>query len=75
MILSWFNNRVVGGLNVLQEIEQVKTDASDRPLRPLMIAKAIVLVNPFEEVDEMIKRDLEVEKKKEELERQKEVCI
>lgn len=38
-----------------------------------MIAKAIVLVNPFEEVDEMIKRDLEVEKKKEELERQKEV--
>lgn len=74
MILSWFNSRVVGGLNVLQEIEQVKTDASDRPLRPLMIAKAIVLVNPFEEVDEMIKRDLEVEKKKEELERQKEVC-
>lgn len=58
----------------MQEIEQVKTDASDRPLRPLMIAKAIVLVNPFEEVDEMIKRDLEVEKKKEELERQKEVC-
>ena len=67
--------RVVGGLNVLQEMEQVKTDSSDRPLRPLMIAKTIVLVNPFEEVDEMIRRDMEIEKKKEELQRQKEVGV
>lgn len=60
---------------MLQEMELVKTDASDRPLRPLMIAKAIVLVNPFEELDEMIQRDLEVEKKKEELEVGFEACM
>lgn len=65
--------RVVGGLNVLQEMEQVKTDSSDRPVKPIIIAKALVLVNPYEEVDEMIRRDLEIEKKKEELERKKEV--
>ena len=68
-------NRVVGGLNVLQEMELVKTDSSDRPLKPIIIAKAIVLVDPYEEVNEMIKRDLEIEKKKEELEKQKQVCI
>ena len=68
-------NRVVGGLNVLQEMEQVKTDSSDRPLKPIIIAKTLVLVDPYEEVDEMIKRDLEIEKKKEELEKQKQVYI
>ena len=68
-------NRVVGGLNVLQEMELVKTDSSDRQLKPNIIVKAIVLVDPYEEVNEMIKRDLEIEKKKEELEKQKQVCI
>ena len=44
-------------------------------IQPFIIAKAIVLVDPYEEVNEMIKRDLEIEKKKEELEKQKQVCI
>lgn len=56
--------RVVGGLEVLRNIEQVPTDEQDRPRRPLMIAKAIVLVNPFEELDELLKREQEFEKKR-----------
>ena len=56
--------RVVGGREVLRNIEQVPTDEQDRPRRPLMIAKAIVLVNPFEELDELLKREQEFEKKR-----------
>ena len=58
------SGRVVGGLEVLRNIEQVPTDEQDRPRRPLMIAKAIVLVNPFEELDELLKREQEFEKKR-----------
>ena len=47
--------RVVGGLNVLQEMELVKTDSQDKPVKPIMIAKTIVLVNPFDELDELLK--------------------
>ena len=57
--------RVVGGLNVLQEMELVKTDSQDKPVKPIMIAKTIVLVNPFDELDELLKRELELEKQKE----------
>ena len=46
--------RVVGGLDVLQAMEQVKTDAQDRPVKPILIAKTLVLVNPFEELDELL---------------------
>lgn len=31
-----------------------------------MIAKAIVLVNPFDELDEVLRRELEMEKQREE---------
>lgn len=57
----------MGGLEVLKNIEQVPTDEHDRPTRPLMIAKAVVLVNPFEELDEVLKRELEFEKKRREV--------
>ena len=57
----------MGGLEVLRNIEQVPTDEHDRPTRPLMIAKAVVLVNPFEELDEVLKRELECEKKRREV--------
>ena len=53
--------RVVGGLNVLQEMELVKTDSQ---------AKTIVLVNPFDELDELLKRELELEKQKEAAEKE-----
>ena len=57
--------RVVGGLDVLQAMEQVKTDAQDRPVKPILIAKTLVLVNPFEELDELFRRELLAEKQRE----------
>ena len=59
------DRRVVGGLSVLQEIENVKTDASDRPLQPITLVKAIVLSNPFDLLDRIMKREIEIEKMKE----------
>lgn len=66
--------RVVGGLDVLQSMEMVKTDAMDKPTKPIMIAKAIVLVNPFDELDEVLRRELEMEKQREE-EKEKEKTV
>ena len=59
--------RVVGGIDVLESMELVKTDAMDKPTKPIMIAKTIVLVNPFEELDEILRKELELEKQREEL--------
>lgn len=63
--------RVVGGLDVLQAMEQVKTDAQDKPVKPILIAKTIVLVNPFEELDELLRRELLIEKQREAQEEEK----
>lgn len=57
--------RVVGGLAVLQAIEELRTDAKDRPTKPLTLVKAIVLSNPFDLADQIMKRDLEIEKSRE----------
>lgn len=67
MLRARVRRRVVGGLEVLKNIEQVPTDEHDRPTRPLMIAKAVVLVNPFEELDELLKKEQEFEKKRQEM--------
>jgi len=58
--------RVVGGIDVLESMELVKTDAMDKPTKPIMIAKTIVLVNPFDELDEILRKELELEKQREE---------
>lgn len=56
---------VVGGLAVLCEMEKLRTDASDRPTKPLTLVKTIVLANPFDLADQIMKRDLEIEKARE----------
>ena len=56
---------VVGGLAVLREMEKLRTDASDRPTKPLTLVKTIVLANPFDLADQIMKRDLEIEKARE----------
>ena len=56
---------VVGGLVVLREMEKLRTDASDRPTKPLTLVKTIVLANPFDLADQIMKRDLEIEKARE----------
>ena len=58
--------RVVGGIDVLESMELVKTDTMDKPTKPIMIAKTIVLVNPFDELDEILRKELELEKQREE---------
>lgn len=56
---------MVGGLAVLREMEKLRTDASDRPTKPLTLVKTIVLANPFDLADQIMKRDLEIEKARE----------
>jgi len=44
--------RVVGGMETLQKIEDVPTDASDRPLQAVMITSCTVFTNPYTELRE-----------------------
>lgn len=41
--------RVVGGLDVLDRMEAVPTDGSDRPLNKIVIRAVVVYLDPFEE--------------------------
>ena len=41
--------RLVGGLNVLDRMEAVPTDGSDRPLNKIVIRNIVVYLDPFEE--------------------------
>lgn len=43
--------RVVGGLDVLAQIEQLRTTKDDRPAADLRIVRASVFADPFAEVD------------------------
>lgn len=44
--------RVVGGMDVLDKIEQLATDAEDRPYDDVKILHAEVYANPFQEYDD-----------------------
>lgn len=45
--------RVVGGMDVLRLMERVATDpATERPLAPITIARTVVYVNPFRELEQ-----------------------
>eukprot|EP00727_Mastigamoeba_balamuthi_P006440 m51a1_g2416 putative peptidyl-prolyl cis-trans isomerase-like 2-like (546) ;mRNA; r:800009-801892 len=54
--------RVVGGLDVLRQMEEVPTDAKDRPTQEIKIEKAVVVIDPFA----LIEKDEEEKKRKEE---------
>lgn len=41
--------KVVGGLDVLQKLEDVPVDESDRPKVDVQILEAVVSMDPFEE--------------------------
>lgn len=55
--------RVVGGMETLTKIEEVETDASDRPLKTVKITACAVFTNPYTEM-----REEEEKKEKEEAE-------
>lgn len=56
--------KLVGGLDALNTIEAVETDNKDRPIEDIVILKAVVFVDPFEEVDEELKKKRQEEEVK-----------
>lgn len=64
--------RLVGGHETLNSMERVEVDEKDRPKEVIKLIKAIVFVNPFEEVDAVLKE--EREKKEEEQKQQEEAA-
>ncbi|KAL6067857.1 RING-type E3 ubiquitin transferase [Balamuthia mandrillaris] len=44
--------RVVGGMDTLDLMENIPVDGNDRPARDIILLKATVFVNPFENLDE-----------------------
>jgi peptidyl-prolyl cis-trans isomerase-like protein 2 len=62
--------RVVGGLDVLQKLENAPVDGSDRPEDDLIMENVVVYVDPFEEFQKQKREKDEAEKQKEEIARQ-----
>jgi peptidyl-prolyl cis-trans isomerase-like protein 2 len=62
--------RVVGGLDVLQKLENVPVDSSNRPLDDVVMEKVVVFVDPFEEFQKQKHEKDAAEKEKEEIKRQ-----
>ncbi|XP_076166310.1 RING-type E3 ubiquitin-protein ligase PPIL2 [Ptiloglossa arizonensis] len=46
--------KIVGGLETLNAIERVEVDNKDRPIEDIIIQKAQVFVDPFQEADEQL---------------------
>ncbi|KAJ9638904.1 cyclophilin peptidyl-prolyl cis-trans isomerase Cyp8 [Coniosporium tulheliwenetii] len=62
--------RVVGGLEVLDKLENVKTDEKDRPTEECVLEDVVVFVDPFEEFLKQRSETEAKEKEKEEVIRQ-----
>ncbi|CAH1115104.1 unnamed protein product [Psylliodes chrysocephalus] len=60
--------RVVGGIETLNEMEKIEVDNKDRPIEDIILIKAQVFVNPYDEADEQLakERQAEIDKIKEE---------
>jgi hypothetical protein len=46
--------RLVGGMETLTEMEKIEVDNKDKPIENIVLIKAQVFVNPFEEADEQV---------------------
>ncbi|XP_076265278.1 RING-type E3 ubiquitin-protein ligase PPIL2 [Rhynchophorus ferrugineus] len=57
--------RVVGGMDTLNDMERVEVDNKDRPIEDIVLIKAQIFVNPYEEADELLAKEREEEKTKE----------
>lgn len=62
--------KVVGGLDVLTKLENVKVDEQDRPVEDIIIQDVVVFVDPFEEFKKQRSEVEEKEREKEEIMRQ-----
>lgn len=56
--------KLVGGLDTLNEMEKIEVDNKDRPIEDIIVEKAHIFVDPFQEADEMLAKERadEVEK-------------
>lgn len=59
--------RLVGGLETLSVMERIEVDEKDRPKETIKLTKAVVFVNPFEEVDAALKEEREKKEEEEKL--------
>lgn len=62
--------RVVGGLDILQKLEQAPVDESDRPIKDIVMENVVVFVDPFEEYQKQKREKDEAEKEKAEIRKQ-----
>ncbi len=53
-------------MDTLDKVELVETDKDDRPLEEIKLMACQVFMNPFKEVDEMLARERQALKEKEE---------
>lgn len=49
--------KLVGGLDTLNELEKIEVDNKDRPIEDIIIQKAQVFVDPFQEADEQLLKE------------------
>lgn len=50
--------KIVGGKEILDKMESVPTDESDRPLQEIKIVKIITFVDPYEEYKKKLEKKL-----------------
>ncbi|KAG4434602.1 Peptidyl-prolyl cis-trans isomerase cyp8 [Cadophora sp. M221] len=62
--------RVVGGMDVLQKLENVPGDDGNRPLEDIVMDNVVVFVDPFEEFQKQKREKDDLEKEKEEIKKQ-----
>lgn len=46
--------KIVGGMDTLNAMEQVEVDNKDRPIEEIVILKAQVFVDPYQEADDQV---------------------
>jgi len=51
--------RVVGGLETLDKMEKVEVDSNDRPKEDIIIQVCQIFVDPYDEVDQLLKAERE----------------
>lgn len=56
--------KIVGGLETLNAMEKIEVDNKDRPIEDIIIQKAQVFVDPYQEADEQLanERSIEIER-------------
>lgn len=51
--------KLVGGLETLSEMEKIEVDNKDRPIEDIIIVKAQIFTDPYEEADEQVIKERE----------------